>query len=324
MPSPPRRNVTPKSRQISAGYDPRKPLASRDGVKVFQSRSHAGANARLPEPPSAFSRATRGMGMLGQAPVMLRNMIDTSAIPEGDPRFDASGEFTKQRMQEMNALHLGANTLQDALTLGLGPAAPAANFAIDSLYQANYPAIDEWMRKNIMRPKWDYEDKNNNGNRGVPVKGQKGVTIEDPFTALAGFLNSPAAMKATVPISNARLPKQLSGYRGHTVANVRKTPEGNPNYGTHVLDLLTDVLNPAGYAMTEALANPIGLAMAAKANQPKQKYNKATGQWEDQKERFGWNDAGRIMKNNVFPRHGRDIKASITGLGRNVQDSFIP
>ena len=324
MPGPPQRNVTPKSNQISAGYNPRKPLASRNGVNVFQSQSHAAANSRLPVPPSAFSRMTKGMGMLGQAPVLLRNMIDTSAVPENDPRFDVSGEFTKQRQQEMNALHLGANTLQDILTMGLGPAAPLVNFGVDAAYQANYPAIDEWMRNNIMRPKWKHEDDNNLGVRGVQVKGHKGVMIEDPVTALAGYMNSPTAMKATVPMSNAKLPKSLAGYRGHMVANMRPNAGGQANYGSHWLDLITDALNPVGYLATEALSGPAGLAMALKENKPLLKQNKDTGKWEEQKERFGFNDAKRVMRDVVLPRHAKDLKASIQGIGRATQDSFIP
>jgi hypothetical protein len=320
MPDP-RQNVTPRSQRISTGYDPRKPIASKNGVQVFKSPAHASANSRLPPVPSAFSRATKGMSMLGQAPVLLRNMIDTSALPIDDPRFDVSGNNTKQRQQEMNALHLGANTLQDILTMGLGPAAPAANFAIDAAYQANYPAIDEWMRKNIMSPKWKNEDSKNNGNPGINVKGTR---IEDPLTALAEFINSPQAMKATVPISNARLPKQLAGYRGHTVAELRPNAQGQPNYGSHVLDLLTDVLNPAGYALTELGSQPVSLASSVMTKRPKQAYNPATQSWEDTKEKSSWSDSARIMRDYVIPKHRRDLGASIRGIGRATQDSFIP
>ena len=320
MPDP-RQNVTPRSQRISAGYDPRKPIASKNGVQVFKSPAHASANSRLPPVPSAFSRATKGMSMLGQAPVLLRNVIDTSALPVDDPRFDLSGNNTKQRQQEMNALHLFLNTLQDAATIPTGPFAPAINFAADSMYQANYPEIDKFLREKIMGPKWQSEDRKNNGNPGINVKGTR---IEDPLTALAGFMNSPQAMKATVPVSNARLPKQLAGYRGHTVAELRPNAQGQPNYGSHVLDLLTDILNPVGYGLTELGSHPVSLASAAMTKRPKQAYNPATQSFEDTKEKSSWSDAARIMRDYILPNHKRDLKASIQGIGRATQDSFIP
>jgi hypothetical protein len=317
MPGPPRRNVTPKSRQISAGYDPKRPVTTKQGTPVYQSKSHAQAGMRIPPQPSAFNRGMRAVGMLGQAPLLVRNLIDTGALDATDPRFDNTigSENTKQRALEAHALHAGVNTLQDVATAFLGPAALPVNTIADFAYQQNYPAIDEFLKKHILRPKWRYEDAQNNGRPGVQIKGSKSVA-QDPFiTAPASAFASTEMQPLLSLISNARLPKGMAGYRGHHSADAH-----GGNYGTHMLDALTDILNPLGYLGMETVGPLIGPIQNAVQRRHKEKFNPSTQQWEKTNERLGWSDVIPQLKEDTIPRWQTDLRATNKGLNRFFQN----
>jgi hypothetical protein len=320
MPGPPRRDVTPKSRQIGAGYDPRRPITTKQGTPVYQSKSHAQAGMRIPPQPSAFSRGIRAVGMLGQAPLLARNLIDTSASDPNAPYWDNSpgSENTRQRALEAHALHAGINTLQDAATMFLGPAALPVNTAVDFAYQTHYPQIDEFLKEHILRPKWRHEDANNNGKPGVKIKGSNAI-IEDPLTAIASAFASPQGRAISAPISNARLPKGMAGYRGHMSAKAHGVP-GQPNYGTHVLDLLTDVLNPLGYAGMETIGPLLGPIGNAVSPVNKERFDPNTKQWVPTGEKTGWHDVIPHIQELILPTWQRDLNATNKGLNRFFQN----
>jgi hypothetical protein len=115
----------------------------------------------------------------------------------------------------------------------------------------------------------------------------------------------------------------MAGYRGHNSASARPNEYGEPNYGTHYLDLLTDVLNPLGYAGTELLSEPIGAVTNLAKGTRITKKDPVTGEPYLSDEKYGSKRFGQQM-GRYGKTLGRDLGASIRGIGRATQDSFIP
>jgi hypothetical protein len=304
-----------------SAYEPLR-TDKRTGNQVFASPEHDKAYRSTRPEVARYGRGLRAVGMLGQTPLLARSVLEAMAIPEeeygltkeGTVGFDPSSK--KDQISKALA-HMGLNFGQDLLTRD-----PYANALIDFIYQQNFPQIDKAL-ENTMFPK-----SRTSMASFDPKLSPYGIPGTPP-NPLVDFLSSKEASNFVRPFVNAQLPKQLKGYRGHTQAAAMGRG-GKPNYGTNLLDLITDITNPglkiAPY-LSEIVA-PISAEFSRRAGRPmyyteqdgKTPLRDSKGQPKMMSFASGAQDAWKYLR----PQITRDLKASVTGFGRNMENSFIP
>lgn len=301
--------VIGKPRQPEYPWSAYSPLRQdkKTGVPAFASREHFNAyNSTRPE-VARWNKLGHGIGMLGQAPALASNILELMAKPQHEYGLN---EYSKQFQIEKALSHLSLDQLQNILVPNVW-----ANMGIDTLYQANYPWIDEKMNHFLI-------NKHN---------AQKKLGSGDDITQmLAKYLSTDQSGRAVKPFVDAQLPPILKGYRGHVMANAF-TKNGKPNYGNTWLDLFRDVAMPGNFIApyvasfgTAPLINEFNL----RRGHPDYYLNDddsvrlVAGKPKPMTFKSGVKDAWNTHGSNII----KDLNASIIGLGKNTSQGlqFIP
>jgi len=304
-----------------SAYEPLR-TDKRTGAQVFASTEHDKAYRSTRPEVARYKRGLNSLGMIGQTPLLVRSVLERMAMPDSDYGLTKEGTVgfdpSSKRDQISKALtHVGLDMGQN-----LAVSNPWANTIIDFLYQQNFPQIDKAL-EDTMFPK------SRTSMASFDPKLSPYASTSAPANPLLDFLSSKQAGDFVRPFVNAQLPKQLKGYRGHTQAAAMGRG-GKPNYGENVLDLLTDITNP-GLKVAPYLSEitaPIQAEFSRRAGRPmyyterdgKTPLRDSKGQPKMMSFASGAQDAWKYLR----PQITRDLKASVTGFGRNMENSFIP
>lgn len=289
-------------------YNPNRPLRAGNGTPFFLNAEHQAAYNNRPPASSALSKYGSAAAKVGITPLLLRNVLSTMSEPNAS--FGDTG-YSKQAQVEKSLYHL----LPDLLQNGLTSKVPLVNIPIDMAYYENMPRIDNAYQQRLNS---EYSDRNvmDKSLRMYGGDGDGQYFIRD----LSGVLSNPILQNAAKTASTLQLPKSMQGYRGHVAGQAH-----GGNYGKTIMDLLQDVLNPA-YHLGPSVFAP--LVAAGRAD-----FGVATGKpmyYNNVKDKNGHDKKMTALSvlgdsfNMLSPLLKKDLKASVTGFGRNMQDSFIP